>query len=493
MIDILIQGNDRLKFKNSIKSVKDFITKRLDYFRVDSFKFIEKNELERSILDSLKTKSDYVIIYDIMNPFIDFDLINYAIEYSNNYKINFLKPVGHVGGTGFNFFINNNSKDLLEGFNLKTTSFSYFEYKSQSKYNNQLNLYKYKRLKLFLRLIIKNKSLYKYNIDQVSEYLDKKYIYEYLSGFGEDVKLERYEKCPHCTGKLYPLYNSQSQPMVGYVSSIYPHYVECKGCNLILSNPRISPSDIHKIYDEWDKQDFVKSTNNPYNDDSRRCDFSKIGIETNKPQNILDLGGGEGNFSKYILKKYKNWVINHSDYSLKLNIHDDIKSFELDFTNQKIKKNEYNIITAWEVIEHVPYEKLVFVFDNIFDGLKEEGVFIFSTPNYDSPLIKILDFYSVALPFHYTILSEIWLDSYIDDFTKFKVIKKDHTSDFLDDYKNWFDYAINSSKDLKEVSLYKTLIEILNFKHDETKNFLLDKGYGTEIIYFLKKTNDINN
>ena len=75
------------------------------------------------------------------------------------------------------------------------------------------------------------------------------------------------------------------------------------------------------------------------------------------------------------------------------------------------------------MIEHVPYEKLKFVFNNIYNGLCKDGYFIFSTPDYDSPLIKILDFYSVGLPFHYTILSRKWLDNFIIKNTDLKFIR----------------------------------------------------------------------
>ena len=487
MIDILILNNKRLDFKNSKNFVNAFLKKRLKYFGLNNFKFINNENLHERIQESLK-KSDYIFIWDVMNPFIDFELIKSVIKYSNHYKLNFLKPIGHVGGTGFDIFINNFNQKFENGLNINDISFEFFEFDTQRKYNNQLNLYKYKRLKLFIKLVEKNENLFKSNIVEIFNYLDKKNVYEYLNGFAEKIKLEYYKKCPHCSGELHKLFNSQSQPMVGYVSSKYPHYSECKNCKLVLSTPRISPNDVHKIYDEWDKQDFVKSLNNPYNEKSRRCNFSNLGINTNESIKILDLGGGEGNFSKYLFDKYKNWEIYHSDYSLKLNIHPEIKSFELDFTNQNIEVNDFDIITAWEVIEHVPYEKLEFMFNNIYKALKTGGVFIFSTPNYDSPLIKILDFYSVAMPFHYTILSEKWLDKYIPENTKFKIIKKDHTSDFLDDHKNWLNYAIKSSKNLKEACYYKVLYEILDFDHVKVKNHMLDKGIGTEIIYFIKKT-----
>ena len=486
MIEIIIKENERLFFDNSLQKVKLFLEDRINFFKILNHRFVVSENVDSELEKSIEGDSSFIVLVDIMNPFIDFDLLNSAIKFSKNNNIKYLKSIGHVGGTQYDILINNNIDDGNKFQGLSQIKPILFEAKTQELFNNQLNLYKFKRLKMFLSLIKKNKNLFKYTIKQLFSYLDKPEVYKYLISYAEKVKLENYKQCPHCSGNLKPLFNSLSQPMVGFVSSKFPHYHECIKCKLIVSTPKISPKDIHLIYDKWDKEDFVKSSNNPYHGESRRSNFENLNLDLNLNLKSLDLGGGEGNFSKFLVSKYPNWDVYHSDYSLKLNVGSEINAFELDFTNQRIDENKFNIITAWEVIEHVPYEKFDFVFNNIFKALKKGGYFIFSTPNFDSPLIKLLDFYSVALPFHYTILSKEWLDNYLPIHTNFLIDRIDHTSDFLDDYLNWFNYAIDSSKSIKEASMYELFIEIFNTNFD-LKNHLLEKGIGTEIIYQLRK------
>ena len=244
------------------------------------------NTLNKDFFKLLNGKSKFVLILDIMDPFLDFDLVKKSIEFSEKHKIKFLKPIGHVGGTGYSLLIN---KNLLEKkIKLENIQPHYFEHDTQEKYNNQFNLYKFKRLKIFLSLIKKNKLLYKYSIKEIISYLNKPDVYEFLMGITENVKLKKYKNCPHCKGSLKPIFNSLSQPMIGYVSSKYPHYHECFNCGLIVATPRISPECIHLIYDEWDKQDFSNSSNNPYKENSRRCNFNYINTNLNRNLKIID-------------------------------------------------------------------------------------------------------------------------------------------------------------------------------------------------------------
>lgn len=112
---------------------------------------------------------------------------------------------------------------------------------------------------------------------------------------------------------------------------------------------------MHQIYDKWDKQDFVASTNNPYTSESVRCDFSRILSYLPKKVRSLDLGGGIGNFSRFLRATYPACDVTHSDFEIKANAPDGVSSRTLDFTRNPIGCAKYDLITAWEVIEHVPY------------------------------------------------------------------------------------------------------------------------------------------
>ncbi len=83
----------------------------------------------------------------------------------------------------------------------------------------------------------------------------------------------------------------------------------------------------------------------------------------------LDYGGGDGKFSNYISSK-KNATSSFCDPYYD-------KSLNTDF-----KKDEYNIITLWHVLEHA-YD-LDILFQNIGKSLKKRGKLIVAVPNFDS-------------------------------------------------------------------------------------------------------------
>jgi 2-polyprenyl-3-methyl-5-hydroxy-6-metoxy-1,4-benzoquinol methylase len=253
----------------------------------------------------------------------------------------------------------------------------------------------------------------------------------------------------------------------------------------------VHEDDVHRIYDTWDKQDFVTSTNNPYTKSSVRCDFSQIlGSLPEKPS-TLDLGGGVGNFSKYLAAEYPAWDVTHSDFEIKASIEGPITSRALDFTNDEIGVEQYDLVTAWEVIEHVPYHRLSFVLDNIWRSLKPGGFFVFSTPDFDSPLCKSFDFYALCPPFHYLVFGEKWLKRYFVDSSIFEIHETKHCSDFLDDANNWYSYGAKTCPTMAMRGTAKLLHAIFEMDTDGAiQKKLASQGIGTELVMTLRKKSE---
>jgi 2-polyprenyl-3-methyl-5-hydroxy-6-metoxy-1,4-benzoquinol methylase len=493
----IIVNNIRLQFENSIVSVERFIRKRLEFYDVQSYKIIDSwdNAYEmigKEIKDS-NSHFKYIVLIDIMNPLIDFNTVDCMTETLERVEKSKCICLGAVPGTEVHSMVSlkniantNFSKFPVEEFDKLKAVTIYSN--TQFLYNNQLNLYKYKRLKLFITLSNKVEDLFLKSVDEIFKLLDDDQVYRLMLSFGEDLRLLEHDACPHCGGKLLPLLNTTSQPICGYVSSKKPHYLECEACYLVVSSPYIHDQDIWQVYDKWDKQDFVVSTNNPYNIQSVRCDFQKIYDLLPIKNKSLDLGGGVGNFSRFLRANYPEWDITHSDFAIKSIEDPNIKNLVLDFTNHPIGSEQYNLITAWEVIEHIPFHKFQFVMNNIFDALSPGGFFVFSTPDFDSPLCRSLDFYSMGLPFHYTVLGQKWLTAYFEAFAKFEIFDIKHCSDFLDDAQNWYGYAEKTSPSMALRGTYSLLKEV--FKNDsggKLKNSLTKAGMGTEIIMTLRK------
>jgi 2-polyprenyl-3-methyl-5-hydroxy-6-metoxy-1,4-benzoquinol methylase len=279
-----------------------------------------------------------------------------------------------------------------------------------------------------------------------------------------------------------------SQPFCGYLPASRPLYHECESCGLVVQSPSVHEDDVHTIYDKWDKQDFVASTNNPYTTDSIRCDFPKILPNLPAKTRSLDLGGGVGNFSKFLHATYPAWDVTHSDFEIKATASEGVQARTLDFTRNPIGKAQYDLITAWEVIEHVPYHKLQFVLENIWEALAPGGYFVFSTPDFDSPVCKSFDFYALCPPFHYLVFGERWLRNYFADSKQFEVFDVKHCSDFLDDALNWYGYGSKTCPSMAMRGTAELLRAVFEMDADKSiRNRLAAAGMGTEIIMTLKK------
>jgi SAM-dependent methyltransferase len=487
-----IAGNIRLAFEDSAPLVEGFIRARLRHHGAAYKFFPDWLSLERHVGELLKAPPvvRFIVIADAMNPFTDFELVEHMTETLRRTQKAFCCCDGAVPGTEVRAVLSVDAfKPLAFSLaNIDRKDASIVRWGTQIRYNNQLNLYKFKRLKMFLALVQNFDDLPSLSTSELMERLQRDDVFSLLSAFGEDLRLISYEKCPHCEGGLVPLLNTMSQPFCGYLPAERPLYYECESCGLVVQSPSIHEDDVHTIYDKWDKQDFVASTNNPYTTDSIRCDFSVILSQLPTNTRSLDLGGGVGNFSKFLKETYPDWDITHSDFEIKAQSCDGVKACTLDFTRNSIGKAQYDLITAWEVIEHVPYHKLSFVLQNIYEALAPGGFFVFSTPNFDSPLCKSFDFFALCPPFHYLVFGERWLRRYFSESQLFEVYDVKHCSDFLDDALNWYGYGSKTCPTMAMRGTAELLRAVFEMDTDKSiRNRLASNGMGTEIIMTLKK------
>ena len=180
----------------------------------------------------------------------------------------------------------------------------------------------------------------------------------------------------------------------------------------------------------------------------------------------------------------------HSDFEIKAIASEGVRARALDFTREPIGRAQYELITAWEVIEHVPYHKLRFVFENIAAALAPGGYFVFSTPDFDSPVCKSFDFYALCPPFHYLVFGERWLRNYFLDSKHFEIFDVKHCSDFLDDALNWYGYGGKTCPSMAIRSTADLLRAVFEMDVDKKiRNRLAADGFGTEIIMTLRKKN----
>jgi SAM-dependent methyltransferase len=490
----VVVSHPRLAFREAEGKVLDFLRRRIAQAGAPEPLFVaDRDEGVRTAARLLAQASDgYVVLHDAMNPLVDLQLVREMGAALDRNTAAVALCDGAVPGTQVEAVFSASRLDAVPakwGAGDDTLRVRWF---SQDRHNNQFNLYKYKRLKMFLGLEAELQGMHAMSVDEFVAALERDDVFGKLAAFFEDAELIVHTSCPHCDGRLVSLPMRMSQPFCGYLPSRRPLYHECERCSLIVASPALHEKDVAAVYDEWDRQDFVVTHNNPYHAGAPRGDFSQIADDLPHRTRSLDLGGGMGRFSLYLKQAFPEWSVTHSDFEIKRNQNLEdvgIRTRALNFLKEPIGSGSYDLITAWEVLEHVPFHRLSGVLDSIHRALAPGGFFVFSTPNFDSPVCRGMDFFAVCPPFHFLVFGERWLRRYFAQSAKWQYLPPRACSDFLDDALMWYDYGARTSPSLQLRATAEFLRAI--FEQDpqsDLRRALLKKGFGTEVIVTLRRS-----
>lgn len=170
--------------------------------------------------------------------------------------------------------------------------------------------------------------------------------------------------------------------------------VQCNNCGIVQTYPQ--PEDVYSLY----KNDyFEKRTDRGYNNylsqdlknqliyvwqlnlkDLGFFNYEKEIFKKNQNPRLLEIGCAAGYFLEYM--KNRNWDVMGVEISKEMSDFA-IKKLQLNVINQDFLKSTFNYnsyfdcVVLWASIEH--FKDPLFAFKKIYDSLKSEGLFIFST------------------------------------------------------------------------------------------------------------------
>ena len=165
--------------------------------------------------------------------------------------------------------------------------------------------------------------------------------------------------------------------------------VKCKHCGLIYINPRIKADLIIQGYSEGADEAFVSQAAGREKTFARCLDF--LEKHTNaKCGKILDIGAANGSFLS--VAKKRGWDVAGVEPNVWL-CQWAKKHYQLDIKpttifEQKYPDNSFNVVTLWDVLEHVPDPTLVLKECNRI--LKKEGILIINYPDIGTWISKLL-------------------------------------------------------------------------------------------------------
>jgi 2-polyprenyl-3-methyl-5-hydroxy-6-metoxy-1,4-benzoquinol methylase len=156
------------------------------------------------------------------------------------------------------------------------------------------------------------------------------------------------------------------------------NHVVCENCNFVFVNPILKQKVQEKILKN--ENSYTKVLKNKMNIklDNLKFQYGLQKIKTNsKKKKILDFGTGYGifldNAKKFKWECYANEI---NKDCLKILMKKKI------IIDNEFKKNFYDAITLWLVMEHLPYPNKLF--RNIHRSLKKRGKILINVPNINS-------------------------------------------------------------------------------------------------------------
>jgi len=173
--------------------------------------------------------------------------------------------------------------------------------------------------------------------------------------------------------------------------------LECTNCKLLFSNVLDYPQTIDSIYEE----EYFEKYDSSFRNNPKIRTFQKaleIIEKMHYPKGrLLDFGCAEGNF--LILAKKNGWQVygvELSKFASKIAQKRGLTVFNKSIHDVKFKDNFFDVITLWDVIEHL--SDLEGIFKEIRRILKKDGLLVLRTPNKNS-IFHLLANFSYALSF----------------------------------------------------------------------------------------------
>ena len=371
---------------------------------------------------------------------------------------------------------------------------------------------KSKRLKHFLSFLKLNKKLFRLNADELDQYFStEKTIIEFTK-FGEDVDISIIDKCDNCGSmNLKNVTGSHGHSINGFLTSEIPLYVECANCGLIMLKYQISERDIHKIYDDYLSEKLLHQVSGitEHLEVSEGHMFYHVSKKLKEILNgrgrvskAIDLGGKDGiffTFCDHFSITKKDAIKKVVDYHIDEKSKEHLKCQGICFEEKDIEdictneKTTYDLITMFEVVEHLHYDKLLRCLKNIKELMSKESLLIISTPDYDNAASKIFAHIFQAPIQHLYLYRENFLDNLLKQ-EGFQVEAKIWTMHCAES-NGFSSYAKETSTERFEKEFYTFLDKLLqnNDANRYLHNGLQEANLGTEIVYYLMSATSDNN
>ncbi len=301
------------------------------------------------------------------------------------------------------------------------------------KYITSISIKRKKSLKVFIDLL-KNSYFSSLALHDILSYFSTSAGVRDVIRYGSEAQLAEQICCPVCNslGSSY-VYTSVGYPRVGFLHNFSDYYKRCQNCgHVFLSYYPESMADCVNYYDladselsyEQDSFEGLKSQtqleSSSYYDNfllSRDYLINSILPVTGKRKlSLLDIGAGQGDF--LLLMRYSeagsSLTLSGLDFKISPRVASDFKELDIDLFSGEIETYlatarrdniRYDVVTLFEVIEHIHPRLLIRLPSLVAEILNPGGKIILSTPDFESLGAQLTDFWAAYAPQHYSVFS----------------------------------------------------------------------------------------
>jgi len=201
--------------------------------------------------------------------------------------------------------------------------------------------------------------------------------------------LEKLTNCPICNSDKSKLHLTVKDYTVSQKEF---DIIKCNSCNFLFTNPRPNVESLGAYYKSDDYISHTNKSNNPINIIYKLARTQTLKWKFNlanksNPKSLLDYGCGTGHFLNYCSKKSIEVNGFEPDEDARQIANESLG--EKIFSNTKDINKQFDAITLWHVLEHIPNLNEVLVW--LKSRLTKNGQLIIAVPNpdsYDANLFK---------------------------------------------------------------------------------------------------------
>tara|TARA_B100000945_G_C20389593_1_gene601532 strand:+ start:264 stop:1679 length:1416 start_codon:yes stop_codon:yes gene_type:complete len=231
--------------------------------------------------------------------------------------------------------------------------------------------------------------------------------------YGESSKkLHRVDNCPVCSSNFStPLHVGEGNSITGFLDASHKVYRYCNFCTLVYLSLQVERKDLGIFYTESSykrsnsENIILENWKNLNEATTSHFGNYKVGLNNIKSHDsVLDLGCGSGDFLSIVRDHHPNAVLTGVDFFIpspilnafsKKNIFGQSADL-IQYIQAHKKSTKFDVVTMWEVIEHLKVKDLRLLLKSIRDILNPGGRLIFSTPDFFDDHCRSLDFWAMA-------------------------------------------------------------------------------------------------